>query len=33
MLALALALTIAPAAWAQDAAKPPAAEPKPTMTN
>jgi hypothetical protein len=32
MLALVLALTVAPAAWAQDAAKPPAAEPKPSMT-
>ena len=31
-LALVLALTIAPAAWAQDAAKPPATEPKPSMT-
>lgn len=32
VLALALALTIAPAAWAQEAAKPPAQDPKPTMT-
>ena len=32
MLALVLALTVAPAVWAQDAAKPPAAEPKPSMT-